>query len=229
MGSDYITLWTYQAPEVLKMILEDGIAYCDFKDDFALETQEFAHAYDWMCEQMKLRITPPESPNAKFPFWAWKYYNGKKEAKPRRTYDNMRPAQEAVFMELKIHKSRVLCSDFELWHFPLGGWSLSEEDIEDQKKKEEGWNLIFDESFNEPYFTGGVKWEDRPIQATFWCIKKEDVVYADLLQTQPGRKALKVKRIFKTRKCPLPTESGKRATNLVKATTESGNDNQIRK
>ena len=67
-----------------------------------------------------------------------------------------------------------------------------------------------------------MKWEDRPIQATFWCLKKEDIVYADLLQTQPGRKALKVKRIFKTRKCPLPTKSGK-------ATTESGNDNQIRK
>lgn len=198
MESDYITLWTFQDPKVFKMVMESGIAFCDFLGDFASATPEITRAYEWMCEQMKMRVAPPETPKAKYPFWAWRYYNGKNHAKPKREYNNVIPLQEAVFMELRVHISRVLCSDFSLWHHPLSNFNIGIEDTEDQKKIEKSWEYIFDETFLDFDFTFGEPWANRILQATIWCIKKEDVVSADLLQIQTGKKALKVKHIFKS-------------------------------
>lgn len=57
------------------------------------------------------------------------------------------------------------------------------------------WDRIFDPTFNDKYWVTG-DWEDRCLQATFWCLHKEDIVYADLLQRQEGSRKLKVKRLY---------------------------------
>lgn len=197
MTEDFITLWTFQHPDVYKMISEKGIAYCDFKSEFGECSIAVSRAYDWMCEQIIKRVDPPESPNAKFPLWAWRYYQGKKKAKPRRCYDNILPLEEAVFMELRIPQSRVLLSDFEMWHIPLNDYP---DEKEGYVPDETIWEHIFEPDFNDPYYTGGVLWDDRDIQATFWCILQEDIVQADLLTRIPGRRAVTIKNLYKKSK-----------------------------
>ena len=137
-----------------------------------------------MVQQMRKRIGKPEIHNVELPLWAWKYYNGKSSPKPRRsidlfgTYD-----EELVYMELLIPSDRILASDFMLWHTVLGD---SEIETEDAKPKEETWERIFDPEFNHPDWCTNV-WNERCIQATFWCLFKENIVYDDLLKKQSGR------------------------------------------
>lgn len=197
MSEEYLTLWTFQTPELFRKINEEGVGYCDFLSEFAKETPEIERAYEWMCDQMRKRIASPENDNAKYPLWAWRYFDGSKNPKPRKCLKNMDSNKESqVFMELRIPKSRVLLSDFMFWNLPLLGGPVEEDCVE--QSANEIWEKIFDENFMDPYWVNG-KWEDRAIQATLWCIFPDDIVYADLLTKQSGRKALKVKRIYSKR------------------------------
>lgn len=190
MKQDFIRLWTYQPLSIYNMVMEQGIAYCKEESPFS---KELPWAYRWMAEQMRQRIDAPEIKDVQFPLWAWQYYRGKKRAKPRRAFDMVDSyLEEVVYMELLLPASRVLSSDFILWHQVLNRWGI---DIEDGMKMKETWQRIFDKDFNHPDWTSKA-WEDRIIQSTFWCLKKEDIVYADLLTRQEGRKALSRKRLY---------------------------------
>lgn len=185
-----IRLWTCQTPALFNMVMEEGVAYCNQKSWLY---EDYPNTYKWMVQQMRKRIGKPEIHNVELPLWAWKYYNGKSSPKPRRsidlfgTYD-----EELVYMELLIPSDRILASDFMLWHTVLGD---SEIETEDAKPKEETWERIFDPKFNHPDWCTNV-WNERCIQATFWCLFKEDIVYADLLKKQSGRRALLRQRIY---------------------------------
>ncbi len=187
--SSFVRLWTFQPLSIYNMVMEKGIAYCSEESPFS---QEFPWAYRWMAEQMRQRIDAPEIKDVQFPLWAWQYYRGKKRAKPRRAFDMMESyEEEVVYMELLLPASRVLSSDFILWHQVLNNWGI---DIDDGMEMKKTWLRIFDRDFNHPDWT--LKpWDDRAIQSTFWCLKKEDIVYADLLKRQEGRKALLRKRL----------------------------------
>ena len=138
-------------------------------------------------------IDAPEIKDVQFPLWAWQYYRGKNRAKPRRAFDMLESyEEEVVYMELLLPASRVLSSDFILWHQVLNNWGI---DIDDGMEMKETWQRIFDKDFIHPDWTSKA-WEDRIIQSTFWCLKKEDIVYADLLKRQEGRKALLRKRLY---------------------------------
>ncbi len=190
MQQDYIRLWTYQPLSIYNMVMEKSIAYCSEESPFS---QEFPWAYRWMAEQMRKRCDTPEIKDIQFPLWAWQYYRGKKRAKPRRAFDMVESYQEeVVYMELLLPASRVLSSDFILWHNVLNKWCI---DIGDDMEMQVTWERIFDKDFNHLDWTRKA-WEDRIIQSTFWCLKKEDIVYADLLKRQEGRKALHRMRLF---------------------------------
>lgn len=194
MEEEYITLWTYQTPELFNKVIKEGVGFCDFLSGFGESTPDIVQAYDWMCEQMRKRIAPPESVNAKYPLWAWRYYSGVNNPKPRKSFRMMdSDKEEQVFIELRVPKSRVLLSDFMLWHYPLNG-GLEDEDYEGISSKEI-CEKIFDENFTDSYWVNG-EWENRAIQACIWCIFPEDIVYADLLTKQEGKRALMVERIW---------------------------------
>ncbi len=191
MEAEKIRLWTYQPLSIYKMVMEQGVAYCQEESVFS---KYIPHAYRWMAEQMRQRIDAPEVDGVQFPLWAWQYYNGTEKPKPRRSFDMLENYEdEIVYMELLLPASRVLTSDFMLWHHVLGKWNIG--GGEDDPLDEKTWELIFDSTFDDPDYCTR-EWNDRVLQATFWCLKKEDIVYADLLTKQEGKKALKSERLL---------------------------------
>lgn len=188
-----IRLWTFQEPGLFDIVMKKGVGYCDKEGYMA---KNWPLAYQWMHQEMKSRIGIPEVDGVESSLWAWRYFNGKKAAKPRRSIDNFDSDNESiVFMELLIPANRILCSDFMLWHHVLNDWDIA---TKENEPKEDTWARIFDPNFNHPDYCTE-PWEDRCIQANFWCLFKEDIVYADLLQKQEGKRALLKTRLYEAK------------------------------
>lgn len=185
-----IRLWTCQTPAIFKMVMENGFAYCN-QESWLYEN--FPKAYKWMAQQMLKRIGKPEIENVKLPLWAWKYYNGKSSPQPRRSIDLFGTSdEELIYMELLIPSNRLLASDFTQWNCAMG---CLEAEIEDEDSNEDVWERIFNPDFNDSEWCVKI-WDERCIQATFWCLFKEDIVYVDLLKKQLGKRALQKQRIY---------------------------------
>ena len=185
-----IRLWTCQTPAMFKMVMENGFAYCN-QESWLYE--KFPKAYKWMAQQMLKRIGKLEIENVKLPLWAWKYYNGKSSPQPRRSIDLFGTGdEELIYMELLIPSNRLLASDFTLWNCAMG---CLEAEIEDEDSNEDVWEKIFNPDFNDSEWCVKI-WDERCIQATFWCLFKEDIVYVDLLKKQSGKRALQKQRIY---------------------------------
>lgn len=182
--------------------VKDSLIFCPKDEDSNLNHGHYA--YRWLAEQMKQRIGPPPA-GVHFPIWAdFKRYgqtNGKPDMRAERWFykgpiDRLR---------LEIDESRVLLSDYDDWHAPLNYWYLSKSeedskafddwheslgvdyrDIHDwgkdspelrevRRRVEESWFFMFDlesprdEGWHFPYIK-------RSIQATFWELRREDVV-----------------------------------------------------
>ena len=164
-------LWTIQTIEVYEEIIKNGVYHCDpgksdlLKPfDYDLENghqmnAQFFDAYSWMAFQMRKRIGEP--PNGViFPVWAWFQYD--KERKPdlrRERWSNGCPGETLVCINIDIDDSRVLLSDFSAWHHVLNKWPLSY--TEKVECIDNGWTS-----------------RGSDIQATFWELKKEDIVHA---------------------------------------------------
>jgi hypothetical protein len=103
--------------------------------------------------------------------------------------------QKGVRIELDLDETEVLLSDFEKWHFVLGGWFLSYDEAEDEQFDREktrlgyrytdphpeplkarvraSWDRIFDLKGGDPDWFG--KASKQAIQATFWELRLKDV------------------------------------------------------
>ena len=185
-----IRLWTCQTPALFNMVMENGVAYCNQESWLY---NDYTEAYKWMAQQMLKRIGKPEIENVKLPLWAWKYYNGKSSPKPRRSIDLFGTGdEELIYMELLIPSNRLLVSDFDLWNYVMSRLDVDKEDV---REDEDMWERIFDSDFNHPDWCSK-NWDERCIQATFWCLFKEDIVYADLLKKQSGKRALLRQRLY---------------------------------
>jgi len=166
-------LFTIQPIEVLKILEEKGRFVCEYSEymKWAEENgcNETIDAYTWMMIQMKKRIGPsPEG--AYYPIWAW--------AKNDDDNVNDSCAQAGKLyarIELEINPSRVLLSDFDGWHSPLGAVPF----IEDEESFDEKWNAII-AAGKEAVVKS---WEgifdvsrSDYIQAVFWELRKEDIL-----------------------------------------------------
>jgi len=179
-------LWTIQPFTLYEKLMQTGTLQCDPEnvDFWGFEFDNFRSAYDWIVEQMKIRIgQPPEG--VQYPFWAWALVDGKNR-KPdlRRTIFN-NYIGEYVLIELEIPESDILLSDEENWYYVLNNWYLhdvncEEEDWEESRKwfyslpsdeqqsmKISSWEQIFDKDSPEN------DW--KYVQATFWELKAEQV------------------------------------------------------
>ncbi len=185
-----IRLWTCQTPALFNMVMENGVAYCNQESWLY---NDYTEAYKWMAQQMLKRIGKPAIENVELPLWAWKYYNGKSSPKPRRSIDLFGTGdEELIYMELLIPSNRLLVSDFDLWNYVMSRLDVDKEDV---REDEDMWESIFDPDFNHPDWCSKI-WDERCIQATFWCLFKEDIVYADLLKKQSGKRALLRQRLY---------------------------------
>jgi hypothetical protein len=186
-GAD-MRLVTIQDKSAYDDLCATGVLRCKAKHAEWLREDSFRAAYDWLAEQMKLRVgEPPQGVN--YPIWAWHLLDGKPvKVDLRKTeFNNYRGEHYALTID--VPDAQVLLSDEENWHFVLNNWYLSaaknEADYDaaevwfdalppdaQRNEKQKSWNRIFDVS----PFDNGWHRQGCYVQATFWELRKEQVV-----------------------------------------------------
>ena len=151
-------------------------------------------AYDWMANQLRVRVGHPP-PSATYPIWVWKYCYGTLKPRPDlRTRCLLPKGTAGVLLELDLPENQVLLSNFDAWHAILNNHHYSPNDAEYEKiealsalkgsnhpdliqLKEASWERIFDLSLipdPEIYAVQGVVWQ-VPIESiektTFFTAK----------------------------------------------------------
>lgn len=186
-------LWTIQPCHAWELLQRQG----KLQTEPALIEPDFLPAYRWMREQMIVRSGAIHS-NPPFPIWAWYQYGPQKKPDLRRS-GHLPRGSCGVRLECEIEESRVLLSDFDLWHFVLNYWYLSDDENDDaafdsllearglnyyrqeplsdpvlHARIAASWQRIFDLDWINEY-TGSTRREEKYIQATFWELRLSDV------------------------------------------------------
>ncbi|MEZ5672958.1 MAG: DUF3841 domain-containing protein [Thiotrichaceae bacterium] len=178
-------LWTIQPSPWFEKLLAEG----SLSGERKYIDRGFLPGYAWMVASMERLIGGRPNPDA-FPIWAWYQYMDSSQKRPDlRRRGHLPAGTEGVLIEIEKAENEVLLSDFELWHFPLSFHSYiadSEEDdeafekliIQDLKAGknliEKSWEKVLDMDYCTPYAASSR--EEKRIQATFWTIKKEEII-----------------------------------------------------
>lgn len=182
-----IKLWTIQTESAYKSFLSKDCFTAEEDKISDLQYNNWKVAYDWLTNQMQLRIGSPP-PHIKYPMWAWYQWEGIRKKPDMRT-GGYAPRGTVIYrVEFEIPDKCALLSDFDLWYLPLCGAYLSLTESEDQaiavkmlsmdkqaqnELKQKSWERVFDLSL-EPNEWAVSK--DKSIQATLWEIKSEQIL-----------------------------------------------------
>lgn len=180
-------LWTVQPEEVFDIIEKHGVFHCDSNKSELILKWGFKDAYLWLSDQMEKRIGPaPEG--VIYPIWAW-HTMRYEHKRPDMRYSEFRIVKRPfVLMEIEIPDEQVLLSDEVSWHIVLNdgydpeaktdaefdqAYEYYQCQPDDVKKKMRiaSWNNVFDITRHNEY-----DWRDKFIQATFWELKKDNIV-----------------------------------------------------
>ena len=168
------------------------------------------YAYTWYVQQMTERIgAPPEGIH--YPIWAFAKHQNRVDGKMDMRFDRWFYSGEICRLRLEIDTPRILLSDFDDWHHVLNYsyLALSEQDHnnfehwcekrgisfndpsnwskdlpllrEVRQMIETSWERIFDidrkdnGSWRLPFIM-------RTLQATFWELRKDDIVSIERFQ-----------------------------------------------
>lgn len=159
-------------------------------------------AYDWLCTQMERRGLAQPSPSC-YPIWAWQQCYGKGRNKPdlrTRLFKSWSKTERYVLFTVEVPDKDVLLSSYDMWHMPLNYSYLGPEpDVDDflARAKAKGHSPykeipLQDAQLHEELITS---WEqifdlDRcvelsesvpehcPVQATFWALRKDQILEA---------------------------------------------------
>lgn len=179
--------WTIQPIEQLQNLKKNGFIVCNSELAMASDPY-FKQAYDWMSEQMRLRLNE-KFLHLKYPLWCWhSRYNFTKRKPDFRNSEYRQLKGSIVRIEFEIPDNQILLSDFELWHsvfyqcyiaddendykifenyldenYP--GKKLAQLPQELRNKIIKSWEKIFDLDFHDPYIAH--KRQDKSIQGTF--------------------------------------------------------------
>jgi hypothetical protein len=163
--------------------------------------EDWISCYQWMIEQMRLRIKQSHDNAYSYPVWAWYQWRNDKQKKPDlRSSALLNRGEKGVLIEFEIEQDSVLLSDFELWHFVLNYWYLpsSLQDIgrfEEELRKinlsfyqqkplpnevfhmeiVHSWEKIFDLDWVDDEQEITCIKSDKSIQATIWEVKLEQI------------------------------------------------------
>ena len=182
--------WTRRQPAELEAVKRTGF----LKTATAKADLDPLVAYDWMANQLRVRIGHPPS-NVTYPIWVWKYCYGTFKPRPDlRTRCLLPKGTAGVLLELDLPENQVLLSNFDAWHAILNNHHYSPNDAEYEKiealsalkssnhpdliqLKKASWERIFDLSLiPDPatYAVQGVVWQ-VPIESikktTFFTAK----------------------------------------------------------
>lgn len=144
--------------------------------------REWLASYRWMAGMMRESLGPPAT-RAQMPVWLWRAWRGRSRPRPDlRATGHLPSGAPGVRLELEIDEARVLCSDFELWHYVLNGWYLprspqDEREFDAQPDVDRiaaSWRRIFDLAWDDRRYVPartrraiqGVCWELRPADVT---------------------------------------------------------------
>jgi hypothetical protein len=102
---------------------------------------------------MRRRIATPASFRG-LPIWCWVQWHGPSRPRPDLRHRGHLPrGVRGMRLELEIDADRLLCSDFDLWHFVLNDWPLPRpgdartprtQPGPDRRAREASWLRIFD-------------------------------------------------------------------------------------
>ena len=186
-------LWTVQDMAAWERLQEEGL----LQGDGRRVEPYHRHAYQWMAEQMRLRLPPP---HPHFPLWAWHRWQGTRRARPDlRASGHLMKGAPAVRIEFELSEDRVLLSDFDAWHCVLNRCFLSLQEQEEEafaadlkkgglsarwpypepfhSRVVSSWQRIFDLDAGDPDWWGQLS--ERSVQATFWELALSQVRRVD--------------------------------------------------
>lgn len=199
-------LWTIQHYLTYEHFQKSGILRAN--EDFLFCGDELRYAYDWMREKMIFAgLTPPQA--MRYPMWAWYQWEGQRKRRDMRESGHAKRGEKIVQLTIEVEDQSVLLSDFDLFHHPLNGWylPLDEKDDLEFEKLYESFGYSFQDLSNPDIQTNDMKqlrnkivlswdrvffreredngWlyrknENRSIQATFWELRLEQVVKAEV-------------------------------------------------
>lgn len=164
------------------------------------------YAYLWMVEQMK-RVVGPAPKGVRYPIWAWYKRYGSPTGKPDMRACMRQHDRPQVRLKLDVPDWDVLISDFDDWHFALNYWYLPEDEgdsdsfdawcasrglefsklqdwridgcnyQEARRRIERSWTRLLGVDRNAGF---GGDWSKRTLQATFWELKRDQVLSHEL-------------------------------------------------
>lgn len=199
-------LWSIQHYPAYECLQETGVLRANESHLFCED--DFRYAYDWMSEKMlNTGLVPPHG--VRYPVWAWYQWEGKRKRRDMREGGHAKRGEKIVQLTIDIDDADVLLSDFDLFHYPLNGWYLptnesddlafenhykslgySHQDMSNPKVQTNdmkklraaivlSWDRIFQlEKEDDGWLYG--KNEGKSIQATFWELRLEQVVKAEV-------------------------------------------------
>ena len=195
-------LWTIQPLEFYKTICSENII--TISEEYI--PSDYKQAYDWMIIQMENRIghRPFEK---SYPIWAWFQYDSQKKRRPDlRNSCLLEKGTNGVRIEFEKPDNEVLLSDYDLWHFVLNYWHVSDDEKESEefdrlleiyniefvdkekytpeirRKVEKSWHKVFDMTYDKEY--SAKRFEEKSIQATCWNLKKEEITKVDYFKAR---------------------------------------------
>jgi len=181
-------LVTVQDKAAYDALCEKGILRCNPELADWLRDNNFRAAYNWLVGQMKLRVGKPPR-GVSYPIWAWYLLDGKPAKADLRRIEFNNYRGENYILTVEVPDKQVLLSDEEAWHYVLNDWFLNDAknevdhdklkarfnalpSYEKQKTRKKSWEKIFDiTSFENDWFRRGCY-----VQATFWELRKEQVI-----------------------------------------------------
>lgn len=146
--------------------------------------ESFLDSYGWLEERMREKLPKPEI-ECLHPIWAWYKYNGKSKPTLR---GQLNKGEIGYLIEFEIDDNLVLLSSFDKWHLVL---NHSPEELEAKKtifdytENQDDLSYLESEGFESEEDKVVFDWNkifldknsaEYTIQATFWCLKKEQVI-----------------------------------------------------
>lgn len=182
-----LRLWSIQAPQAWELLRTHGA----YTAQAQYTPPAWRHAYTWMCTQMQRRLGAAPAAG-QMPVWAWRCWRGQQRMRPDlRCAGHLPAGAHGVLLTLQMAPSRVLLSDFELWHYVLNGWYLPANRGDERRfersaallpagarkrRIEASWQRIFEPVVLRSPYTAPRR--ARAVQAAFWGLHPEEVLEA---------------------------------------------------
>ena len=103
-------MWTIQTEEAFLEFERTGALRAN--ENFLFCEDYYRFAYDWLSNQMALRIGPPPE-NVRYPVWAWYQWEGKRKRRDLRQSGYAKRGTPMVQITFEADPDSFLLSDFD--------------------------------------------------------------------------------------------------------------------